>query len=54
MESPITAPAVAQAPRISGLMWECWEDMSAAETSTISPGSGMPRLSTPITRATTA
>lgn len=32
----------------------CWEDSRAAETRMISPGNGMPRLSRPMTRLTTA
>ncbi len=54
MESPITAPALAQAPRTSGSTPPCWEDSRAAETRMISPGKGMPRLSRPMTSPTTA
>lgn len=54
MESPTTAPALAQAPRMIGSTSPCWDDSSAAETRTISPGSGMPRLSSPMTPATRA
>ncbi|KEF20759.1 hypothetical protein DF18_10155 [Streptomyces rimosus] len=46
------APADAQAPSTSGLMWS-WVAASSAElTRTISPGSGMPRLSRPMTNPT--
>ncbi len=54
IESPITAPALAQAPRTSGSMPPCWEESRAAETRMISPGNGMPRLSRPMTSPTTA
>lgn len=52
IESPTTAPAEAQMPSTSGSMWPCCEASSAALTRTISPGSGIPRLSTPMTTPT--
>ena len=46
MVSPMMAPMVADTATHTGLMSSvCREDSSAALTSTISPGSGMPRLS---------
>ncbi len=52
IESPTTAPTVAQVPRISGSMCPCCEASSAELTRTISPGSGIPRLSSPMTTPT--
>src|SRR5580704_1663969 len=54
IESPITAPITAAAPTPTGLTASsCRDDSSAALTRTISPGSGMPRLSSPTTTPTT-
>ena len=48
------APIVAAAPTHTGLMSRvCRDASSAALTSAISPGSGMPRLSIPMIRPTT-
>ena len=53
MVSPTIAPSVAAAPTPTGLMSSVWrEASSAALTSAISPGSGMPRLSRPMTSPT--
>lgn len=46
------APPVAQAPSTNGLMWSWVAARIAALTRTISPGSGMPRLSRPMTTPT--
>src|SRR5262249_50168904 len=52
--SPMMAPIVAAAPTATGLMSSvCREASSAALTSAISPGSGIPRLSMPMTAPTT-
>src|SRR6476620_9259279 len=51
--SPTMAPMVAAAATPTGLMSRVWrDDSSAALTSAISPGNGMPRLSTPMTAPT--
>ena len=48
------APMVAAAPTPIGLMSRVWREAStAALTSAISPGNGMPRLSSPMTTPTT-
>ena len=48
------APRAAAAATPTGLMSTLWRDASsAALTRAISPGSGMPRLSIPMTAATT-
>src|SRR5690242_21166191 len=48
------APIVAEAPTATGSMSRVWRDASsAALTSAISPGSGMPRLSRPMIPPTT-
>src|SRR5699024_7589828 len=53
IESPATAPAEAQTATHTGEMSKLSrEDSSAAEINVISPGNGMPRLSTMITTAT--
>src|SRR5271165_4377861 len=53
MVSPTTAPTTAAAPTAMGLTASSWWDASnAALTRTISPGSGMPRLSMPMTPPT--
>src|SRR5699024_8648728 len=53
IESPTTAPAVAHNATHPGEIPKAsFEDNSAAETNVISPGNGIPRLSTMITSAT--
>src|ERR1700686_2437329 len=55
IESPTTAPMTAATPTPIGLISAAWWDASnAALTRTISPGSGMPRLSSPMTAPTVA
>ena len=53
MESPTIAPALPQAAIHAGETASlCWAASSAAETSVISPGTGVPRLSAIITMPT--
>ena len=53
IESPMIAPALLQAAIQAGDRPAlCWVASTAAVTSAISPGTGMPRLSTMIIRPT--